>query len=312
MEKIKNDVIYEDGYVMGEKDVKIYYRSYTLQQSKGKIVISHGFCESSEKYKEIIKIFNKNGYSVYIIDHRGHGKSGRLGIDNSQVNVERFEYYVLDLKTFLDSIVMYENKNEKVFLFAHSMGGAIGTLFLEKYEKYFDSAILNCPMMEINTGKYPKFISKIIANLMCIIGQGNKYLLGHGPFKGIENLNDSGTSSQKRYNIYFKKQLENRELQTSGGSFNWLREAFNATNILIKEENLSKINIPILLYQAGKDTFVKPGGQNKFVNQVKNCKFILRENAKHEIYIEKDEIFNVYIDEVLNFFNNQIKMNKNI
>ncbi|MGL4912414.1 MAG: alpha/beta fold hydrolase [Romboutsia sp.] len=312
MEKIKNDVIYEDGYIMGAEDVKIYYRSYTLEESKGKIVISHGFCESSEKYREIIKIFNKNGYSVYIMDHRGHGRSGRLGIDNSQINVEDFNYYVYDFKTFLDSVVMYEKGNEKVFLFAHSMGGAIGALFLERYENYFDSAILNCPMMEIDTGRYPKFISKIIANIMCIAGQGNRYLLGHGPFKGMENLNDSGTSSQKRYSTYFKKQLEHKELQTSGGSFNWLREAFNATNTLIKEENASKITIPVVLYQAGKDTFVRPGGQNKFAKHVKNCRLVLRENAKHEIYIEKDEIFNIYIDEVLKFFNEQIKTSKNM
>ena len=103
---IKSNVIYEDGFFMGEKDIKIYYKSYEVEDSEDVIVISHGFCESSEKYRELIKTFNKNNYSVYIIDHRGHGKSGRLGIDNSQINVEDFNYYIKDLKTFLDSIVV--------------------------------------------------------------------------------------------------------------------------------------------------------------------------------------------------------------
>ena len=29
-----------------------------------------------------------------------------------------------------------------------------------------------------------------------------------------------------RYDSYFNKQLEHKELQTSGGSFNWLNQAF--------------------------------------------------------------------------------------
>lgn len=307
MDKIKSSTIYEDGYIMGKENVKIYYKSYIVEQSKANIVISHGFCETSEKYDEIIKIFNECGFSVYIMDHRGHGKSGRLGIDNSQINVESFEHYVYDFKTFLDSVVVYDKKEEKIFLFAHSMGGAIGTLFLEKYENYFDGAILNCPMMEIETGKYPIFISKIISKFMCIIGQGNQYILGHGPFKTKENLNELEFNSQRRYSSYLKKQLKNEELQTSGGSFKWLKEAFKATDILTREENASKVKIPILIFQAGKDTFVRPGGQNKFASYAKNCKIILREDAKHEIYIEKDTIFNTYIEDVINFYNGLLK-----
>ena len=138
---IKSNVIYEDGFFMGEKDIKIYYKSYEVEDSEDVIVISHGFCESSEKYRELIKTFNKNNYSVYIIDHRGHGKSGRLGIDNSQINVEDFNYYIKDLKTFLDSIVVPNLNDRKLYLFAHSMGGAIGALFLEKHNNYFEKAI---------------------------------------------------------------------------------------------------------------------------------------------------------------------------
>lgn len=299
---IKKDVIYEDGFFMGEKSIKIYYKSYEVENSKDIIVISHGFCESSEKYRELIKTFNKNNYSVYIIDHRGHGKSGRLGIDNSQINVEDFNYYVKDLKTFLDSIVVPNLNNRKLYLYAHSMGGAIGTLFLEKYNNYFDKAILNCPMMEIDTGKYPKIVSKIIAKLFCTIGMGNKYIFGHSPFSGNKNLKDSGTSSQKRYDLYFNKQLECKELQTSGGSFNWINQAFKGIKELFKKENIANINTDILLFQAGKDTFVKPEGHNKFISLVKNCEFVKFEDAKHEIYIEKDEIFNCYIEKVLKFY----------
>lgn len=299
---LKGNVIYEDGFFMGEKDIKIYYKSYEVLDSEAVIVISHGFCESSEKYREFIKILNKNNYSVYIIDHRGHGRSGRLGIDNSQIDVEDFNYYVKDLKTFLNSIVVPNLNNRKLYLYSHSMGGAIGALFLEKYNNYFEKAILNCPMMEIDTGKYPKIFSKIVSKLFCIIGMGNKYLFGHGPFNNKADLKNSGTSSQKRYDSYFNKQLKYKELQTSGGSFNWINQAFKGIKELLKKENIDNINADILLFQAGKDTFVKPNGHNKFVSLAKNCELVKFEDAKHEIYMEKDEIFNPYMKKVLEFY----------
>src|SRR5699024_2165915 len=188
------------------------------------------------------------------------------------------------------------------YLYAHSMGGAIGALFLEKYNNYFEKAILNCPMMEIDTGKYPKIFSKIVSKLFCIIGMGNKYLFGHGPFNNKADLKNSGTSSQKRYDSYFNKQLKYKELQTSGGSFNWINQAFKGIKELLKKENIANINADILLFQAGKDTFVKPNGHNKFVSLAKNCELVKFEDVKHEIYMEKDEIFNPYMKKVLEFY----------
>lgn len=304
--KDKQNLIYEDGYFIGQENAQIYYRKYEINKSKATIVISHGFCESVEKYKELIKIFNENKFSVYALDHRGHGKSTKLGKNKGQINVEKFDYYVEDLKTFLDKVVLLNKNNNKLYLFAHSMGGAIGSLFLEKYNSYFDAAILNAPMLEIDTGKYPKMISKIVANLACIFGKGDEYVLGHGPFNPKSNLTISGTSSEVRYNTYFNKQLKNECLQTSGASFRWLKEGLKATGSIIKKENASKVQIPVILFQSGKDTFVKPEGQNKFSQGAKNCKIRLFKEAKHEIYFERDEIFDVYIDEVIKFYNDNL------
>ncbi|MGL5345804.1 MAG: alpha/beta fold hydrolase [Peptostreptococcaceae bacterium] len=291
----------EDGYFNGKENLSIYYRKYVIEESIASIVISHGFCESLERYEELINVFNENGFSVYAIDHRGHGRSGRLGVDDSQINVEKFEYYVEDLKTFLDEIVT-ENNN-KLYLFAHSMGGAIGSMFLEKYDNYFERAILNAPMMEIDTGKYPQCFSKVIAKLAYITGQGHRYILNQGPFTGKEDLESSGTSCYDRYILYFNKQISNKQLQTAGGSFHWLNESFKAIKYITSEENAKNVKIPVLLFQAGKDTFVNSRGQNIFAKYASNCRVYEIKEAKHEIYIETDEIFNKYIEKVLSFYN---------
>ena len=76
------------GYFYGEKSIKVYYEYYKNNKSNKVIVISHGFCECIEKYKELIKSFFYKGYSVYILEHRGHGRSGCLStVDKTQVSV---------------------------------------------------------------------------------------------------------------------------------------------------------------------------------------------------------------------------------
>ncbi len=307
---IENIINYKDGYFIGEEELEIYYRQYEVEDSKASIVISHGFCETSEKYIELIEKFNDNKYSVYIFDHRGHGKSSRLGIDNSQIYVSNFMDYVKDLKTFLDSVVVPELKGEKLFLFAHSMGGCIGGLFLETYPDYFDCAILNTPMMDIDTGKYPKCISKLLASLACMVGKGKNYIIGHGPFNPNPNIEASGTSCEERYMKYFNKMLKDENLQNSGASYKWLKEAFKGIKAVTRKENVEKIHVPVLLFQAGKDTFVKPKGHEKFCNNSEKCKLNKIEDAKHEIYIEKNEIVDEYMKEVLDFYEENLDIKK--
>lgn len=131
------------GYFTGQNNVNIFYKKYVLPNSKGNIVISHGFTEYVEKYNELIYYFLKEGYSVFIAEHRGHGRSGHLGkVDSTQVNVEDNEYYILDLKTFIDSVVKPNSKDKKLFLFGHSMVGGIAAKFAEEYPNYFSAVIL--------------------------------------------------------------------------------------------------------------------------------------------------------------------------
>lgn len=58
------------------------------------------------KYYEMIYYFAKAGYSVYMVEHRGHGFSERSVSDMSMVTVNSFDDYVSDLDMFIREIVM--------------------------------------------------------------------------------------------------------------------------------------------------------------------------------------------------------------
>lgn len=294
----------ESGYVDGDEGVKLYYEKYKVEEPKGNIVISHGYTESLERYHEMIYYFMENGYNVFGVEHRGHGRSGTLGIaDKTQINVNDFNQYVTDFKVFMDEVVMPNDENKKVLLFAHSMGGAIGTKFLEDYPGYFNGAILNAPMLEVDTGNIPEFLANIIVSFEVAIGNGGKYVLGKEPYTPGYNVDKIGTSSLNRYKYSDDIIAHNEVFQRGGASYNWTSEAFKVTKEIVKEANASKVEIPVLLFQAGKDTYVKPNGQNEFAKSAKNCEIKKIENSRHEIFLERDEIQKPYLKQVLDFYN---------
>lgn len=298
----------ESGYITGEEGVQIYFEKYISGDAKGNVVISHGYTESLEKFHEVIYYLINNGYNVFGIEHRGHGRSGSLGVaDKTQIYVKDFNQYIKDLKAFMDEIVVPNSQDKKIFLFAHSMGGGIGTKFLEDYPEYFDAAVLNAPMLEVDTGNVPSFIAKIIVKVSVALGMDGNYVIGKGPYVGgdydVENI---GTSSVNRYDYVHNIVTSNEIFQKGDCANRWLNEAFKATEQTVKEENSAKVKIPVILFQAGQDTYVRPGGQNKFAEGAENCKLIRLENARHEMYMERDEIQKPYFDEIFNFYSENL------
>lgn len=310
-EKIKEQVIHylnsimQEGNIIGEDDIELYYRKYKVENSIGSIVISHGFGEYIEVYNELIYYFTNNGYNVFMMEHWGHGRSGALGIeDETQIHVEDFKDYVEDFRKFVDEVVVKENGNDDLFLFAHSMGGAIGSTFLIDYPDYFDAAILNAPMMTVNTGSVPLFIADIIASVADSIGLGGKYVPGREPYK-TAIIEKSGTSSVNRFSYSRDVAIDNEVVRRGGPSLTWLNNSIDIWKYITNKKNASKVEIPVILFQADNDDLVKSKGQNKFSKHAKDCQLIRVENSKHELYKEQDHIAKDMIETCIDFYNSK-------
>ena len=96
-----------DGTFKGFDGKPLAWHSFTVPKASTAVVILHGYTESSEKYDEMAWYFFSQGYSVYIYDQRGHGKSTRDVPDKTLTHIEHFEDYVLDLEQFLNQVVQY-------------------------------------------------------------------------------------------------------------------------------------------------------------------------------------------------------------
>jgi len=107
------------------------------------IIISHGLAEHCGRYAELAGRLVERGFAVYALDHRGHGRSG-----GPRANIERFDYVVSDLGTFVGR-AQREHPGVPVILLGHSMGGAIALGCALKYENALRALVLSAPTLAV-------------------------------------------------------------------------------------------------------------------------------------------------------------------
>ena len=271
------------------------------------LVIFHGFCEFSSKYDEFIYHALKQGFSVCIFEHRGHGFSSRNDIINenySIVDIDSYDTYVTDAKTVVETIAKPLANGKPLFLFSHSMGGAIATLYLSKYANDFTSAILDAPMLQISITKLPFWMGRLAASFLQLFYGKGKLIVSHRefPFDHVLNEEKEAATSVARYNYFYNKRKTNKLWQTWGASNRWVCQTIDALRLCNKKSLLKKITAPILLFQAEKDIVVCPAGQDNFVKHVKSAEKVIVKDSDHEMFIGKTELAISWYEKIYSFY----------
>ena len=119
-----------DGTFRGCDGKALCWHSFAAGSPVANVVILHGYTESGEKYREMSWYFLSQGYSVWLYDQRGHGKSCRDVPDKTLTHVDSFDDYVGALECFLEQIVP---RDLPLFLYSHSMGVAVSALTLQMF-----------------------------------------------------------------------------------------------------------------------------------------------------------------------------------
>ncbi|WP_036948241.1 alpha/beta hydrolase [Pseudobutyrivibrio ruminis] len=293
-----NDKI-KDGYFINRDGLTLHYQAIINPDEKAAVVISHGYCEFTTKYAELIYYFYQMGYSVFIIDHRGHGLSDRQVDGFCKVHVNHFEDYVSDFNEFIEKIVVPESLTERLILFAHSMGGAIAALYIEQHPTVFERAILSSPMIQMSTGGTSKFMLGFMKLLSYIPFFNKRYLKGYHDYDHSYKYPRCSALSKARYNYQYDEREREKHYQTNGCTYGWSREAINVSKKILK--NASLVKIPVIIMQASKDALVMPEAQNEFASLAPNCKLHRFEGSKHEIFNATDDIILDYYNMVFDF-----------
>ena len=135
------------GYFTSFDGNNIYYEYYISENSKATIVLVHGYTEFSKKYHELCYYLLNSGFNVFLYDQRGHGLSCRI-TKNIYVNhVESFDDYVRDLECYINTVVEPRQNGLPMYIYSHSMGGAVAALYLAENSNKIEKAVLSSPMI---------------------------------------------------------------------------------------------------------------------------------------------------------------------
>ena len=280
----------------------LYYELYPQENAKGTIVVSYGFTESCLKYYELLYYFYREGYQAAIMDHRGHGRSMREVEDMTVVHVELFSRYVKDLHHFVEKKVKPMANGKPLYLFAHSMGGCIGTFYLEQYPDDFKRAVLTAPMLGVKLGGCPAWAARVLCDMEVFRGKGTERLFTQSAFDPDESFEECSASSEARHAWYMKKRREDENYQTSSGSYYWGKEAINAGEFVVSRKQAEKVKASVLLFQAEYDSLVKPEPQDRFISRIADGRLVFVPGVRHEIYRAPNEVLQPYLEEIFRFY----------
>lgn len=264
--------------------------AFTKPENTKSLVIVPGRSEASIKYAELVYDLRDWGYDLFILDHQGQGFSERLLSDTQKGHVLSFRDYVRDLEQWLTEVVRPRSRGHSFYLLSHSMGGAVSAMFMATQPTFFKRAVLSAPMFEINTDPYSEAVARVYAAFLVKIRRGASYAPGRGPYVPEDDTFAANevTHSEVRFEAS-KEQLQRfPEIVVAGATARWVDSGLRATRTI--DQLAPVISTPVLLLQAGIDTYVLPGRQRSFCEKHRDCTRLEYGEAFHEILMERDAI----------------------
>ena len=285
----------------------LYCVTYCADHPAGSVLVLHGFTENAFKYSEIIYSLVRSGFSVVAYDQRGHGRSGRSPCisDSSVTHVEHFDDYVSDLKMVVDRLLA--PMPEPHMIFAHSMGGAVAALFLEKYPDVFRAALLCAPMIAPSTRGFSVPAARAVCLAAKLAGRGRRHPFFMKPWSGPEDFSTSCATDPARFAWYDEIKTSREEFRNSVPTYNWTLESLGVTDRILAPGAPEKITCPVLLSSADKDFSVMPEPQKSFIDRVPHGKQIFVRDSRHEIFRSVNDVFFPWWHQVLEFFRTNLE-----
>lgn len=108
------------GFMTGARGRRIFWQAWEPATSpRAVVVIVHGASEHSDRYRYVVAALVTDGYAVYALDHRGHGRSA-----GPRALIDRLDFAVADLHHVVQR-AREAQPGAPVFMFGHSMGATI-------------------------------------------------------------------------------------------------------------------------------------------------------------------------------------------
>lgn len=232
---------------------------------KKDLILLHGALGSKVQFEELGNLL-KDDFNIYKFDFSGHGG---LEIPESRFSIELFSK---DLIEFIKT-----NNLSEIYIFGYSMGGYVA-LFA-----------------------YLELLKENINPIKKIITLATKFDWNPETSKKESSMLNPETIELKIPK--FAEMLKKRHTEKL-----WKEVLLKTSDMMIdlgnkpelKEENYSKIEIPVLITIGDNDNMVSIEESQNIAEKIKNCKFKILENTQHPIEKVDTEKLS---EEIRNFIN---------
>ena len=287
----------KDDFFFAEDNVKIHYEFYDKLLSRGTVVILHGFTESAEKFREVSYYFYNEGYSVYAIALRDHGKSFRTSQRPGTVETDDFHKYAEEISCLVEKEIKAQNEGKKIFIYSHSLGSTAALLYMLKNPMAVKKAEPSSPMKCRNLGM-PVITAGTVAKVLSAIGGKKISAPGRCKFDPELSFQNSDATSSERFSYYHEKRKADSLLQTNGPSFGWVKASIEARDEILSCAD--EINAELLVIKPQEDKQLLMEYTDKFIQKSK-AKTKEIKNSKHEIFMSENETLSTYFEEIFSF-----------
>ncbi|NQV41972.1 MAG: alpha/beta hydrolase [Candidatus Marinimicrobia bacterium] len=246
----------------------IFEQTWPCKDAKGVVLITHGIAEHSGRYAHVAQSLVEAGYTAVGFDLRGHGKSsGKRNYINS------FQDYLNDLQEVLNR-TRSSHPDLPLFLFGHSMGGGIVTLFTIERNPDVKGVLLSGPSVKVSDDISP-FLQKISGVISAIL-----------PKLPVVKLDSSDISKDPEVvNAYDEDPLNYRGgvLARTGS------ELLKATKTITARSQV--IDLPILIMHGDTDKLSDVSGSEMLYANVSSTDKTLKiyKGLYHEILNEPEQ-----------------------
>jgi acylglycerol lipase len=139
-----------EGRLEGVEGVELFWQGWLPPADpEGVLLVSHGLGEHSGRYGNVVDTLVADGWGVYGLDHRGHGRSG-----GRRAHLRRYEHWLADYDAFRRTVVA-RHDGLPAFLLGHSMGGQIALAYALEHQHELSGLVLSAPALASNAVPKP-------------------------------------------------------------------------------------------------------------------------------------------------------------
>ncbi len=285
------------GYVrVGNGPVQRYGVSATAVGPRATILILPGYGEPAEKWFETVRRLNQDGYTVWILERQGQGGSERLTPWRDLGHVDSFDPDVAAVRALVNVVIRPQGDKPLVIL-GHSVGG-LAALQAAESGLPNDGLILSSPTLALSNLPHSPAPIADVAKWARRLKLGWLRPPGQPGWRrdGPDGVAAGVTSDRDRGAVQQAWLTANPDLRMGSPSLGWLAAFFEASERA--RTSTKNVTSPVLMLDAGKDSYALPSAQAKTCVALRDCREIRFPAGRHELHMESDSVREAWFSQI--------------